>query len=44
MVTKRREDSNLSFGREMKEGIAAIRGKSGIVAVMVPVREEEVRC
>ncbi len=35
MVTKRREDANLSFGREMKEGIAAIRGKSGIVAVTV---------
>lgn len=35
MVTKRRVDANLNFGREMKEGIAAIRGKSGIVAVIV---------
>lgn len=35
MVTKRREDANLSFRREMKEGIAAIRGKSGIVAMIV---------
>ena len=35
MVTKRREDTNLSFCREMKEGISAIRGKSGIVAMIV---------
>jgi len=35
MVTKRREDAGLSFRREMKEGIAAIRGKSGIVALIV---------
>ncbi|MDD3269984.1 MAG: MFS transporter [Syntrophomonadaceae bacterium] len=35
MVTKRREDAGLSFRREMKEGIAAIRGKSGIVAIIV---------
>ena len=35
MVTKRREDASLSFSREMKEGIAAIRGKSGIVAMIV---------
>jgi len=35
MVTKRRDDAGLSFRREMKEGIAAIRGKSGIVAMIV---------
>ena len=35
MVTKRREDAGLSFRREIKEGIAAIRGKSGIVAMIV---------
>jgi len=35
MVTKRREDAGLSFRREMKDGIAAIRGKSGIVAMIV---------
>lgn len=35
MVTKRREDAGLSFRGEMKEGIAAIRGKSGIVAMIV---------
>lgn len=35
MVTKRREDASLSFRREMKEGIAAILGKSGIVAIIV---------
>jgi len=35
MATKRREDTGLSFRREMKEGIAAIRGKSGIVAMIV---------
>jgi MFS family permease len=35
MVTKPREDGGLSFGWEMKEGIAAIRGNSGIVALIV---------
>ncbi len=35
LVTKRREDTGLSFCREMKEGIAAIRGKSGIVEMIV---------
>jgi len=35
MVTKRREDAGLRFRKEMKEGIAAIRGKSGIVAMIV---------
>lgn len=35
MVTKRRDDVGLSFRREMKEGIAAIRGKSGIVAMIM---------
>lgn len=35
MVTKRRKDAGLSFRREMKEGITAIRGKSGIVAMIV---------
>lgn len=35
LVAKRREDANLSFRREMKEGIAAIRGNSGIVAMIV---------
>ncbi|PKM49307.1 MAG: MFS transporter [Firmicutes bacterium HGW-Firmicutes-7] len=35
MVTKHREDAGLGFCREMKEGILAIRGKSGIVALIV---------
>ena len=35
MSTKHRKDVGLSFCREMKEGIAAIRGKSGIVAIIV---------
>lgn len=35
MVTKRRSDAGLSFYREMKAGIAAIRGKSGIAALTV---------
>lgn len=35
LITKRREDTGLSFHREMKEGIAAIRGKSGIVEMIV---------
>lgn len=35
MVTKPRADAGLCFRREMKEGIAAIRGKSGIVAMIV---------
>jgi MFS family permease len=35
MVSKSRKDSKLSFTREMKEGIAAIRGKGGIVAMIV---------
>ncbi|MDF2820104.1 MAG: mef [Clostridiales bacterium] len=35
MVAKRRVDTNLSFRREMKEGIAAIRGKKGIVIIIV---------
>lgn len=35
MVTKRREEAGLSFRREMKEGIVAIHGKSGIVAMIV---------
>jgi len=35
MVTKRREGDILSFSREMKAGIAAIRGKSGIVVMIV---------
>jgi len=35
MVTKRREESGLSIRKELKEGIAAIRGKSGIVAMIV---------
>ncbi|MBU7006059.1 MFS transporter [Phosphitispora fastidiosa] len=35
MVKKHREAVGLSFLREMKEGIAAIRGKSGIVAMIV---------
>jgi MFS family permease len=35
MVTKRREGANLSFRSEMKEGITAIRGKSGIVVMIV---------
>ncbi|MCL6459667.1 MAG: hypothetical protein K6T85_16850 [Gorillibacterium sp.] len=34
MVTKRREEAGLNFFREMKEGIAAIRGKGGIVALI----------
>ena len=35
MITKRKEGAGLSFCREMREGIAAIRGKSGIVAMIV---------
>lgn len=35
MVTKSREDDGLSFPREMKEGIAAIHGKRGIVAMIM---------
>lgn len=35
MVTKRREDTGLYFRQEMKAGIAAIRGKSGIMAMIV---------
>lgn len=35
LVTKRRDDVGLSYRREMKEGIAAIRGKSGIVAMIM---------
>jgi len=35
MATKRREDVSPRFRIEMKEGITAIRGKSGIVAVIV---------
>ncbi|SNS91157.1 Transmembrane secretion effector [Anaerovirgula multivorans] len=35
MVTKGTEGAGLSFRREMKEGIATIRGKSGIVAMIV---------
>lgn len=35
MVTKHRDDACLSFGREIKEGIAAINGKSGIMALIV---------
>ncbi|GGH23326.1 MFS transporter [Paenibacillus segetis] len=35
MVSKRREDAHLSLRSEMKEGIAAIRGKRGIVALIV---------
>ena len=35
IITKRREDAGLGFRKEMKEGIAAIRGKSGIVAMIV---------
>ncbi|PKM86505.1 MAG: MFS transporter [Firmicutes bacterium HGW-Firmicutes-12] len=35
MVTKGREEAALRFSREMKEGIAAIRGQSGIVAMVV---------
>lgn len=35
MRTNPREEEGLSFRREMKEGIAAIRGKSGIVALIV---------
>ena len=35
MGTKPREDSGVSFCREMSEGISAIRGKRGIVALIV---------
>lgn len=35
MVTKPRDHVDLSFRREMMEGIEAIRGKSGIVAMIV---------
>ncbi|HYE68196.1 MAG TPA: MFS transporter [Anaerovoracaceae bacterium] len=35
MGIKPRQDAALSFRREMKEGIAAIRGKSGIAALIV---------
>ena len=35
MVTKRKEATGLSFAREMKEGIAAIRGEIGIVTIIV---------
>lgn len=35
MVTKPRDHVDLSFRQEMKEGIEAIRGKSGIVAMIV---------
>lgn len=35
MVTKRRKEIGLQFGKEMKEGIAAIRGNTGIVAIIV---------
>ena len=35
MITKRREGAGLSIHLEMKEGIAAIRGKSGIVAMII---------
>ncbi len=35
MVTKLKENAGLSFLKEIKEGIAALRGKSGIVAMIV---------
>jgi len=35
MITKRSADVRLSIHREMREGIAAIRGKSGIVEMIV---------
>lgn len=35
MVTKHREDTVLSIRREMKEGFIAIRGKNGIVILIV---------
>jgi len=35
MVSKRREDADLSIHREMQEGIAAIRGKNGIMTMIV---------
>ncbi|MBU4440183.1 MAG: MFS transporter [Acetobacterium sp.] len=35
MVTKPRSDAALSFTREMKEGIAAIRSKSGMMTIIV---------
>lgn len=35
MVMKCRKDTGPRFGRDMKEGIAAIRGKSGVVAIIV---------
>ncbi len=35
MVAKQRDDVGLLFLQEMKEGFAAIRGKSGIVALIV---------
>jgi len=35
MVTKRIENISLSFRKEIKEGIAAIRGESGIVTMII---------
>ncbi len=35
MITKNRKEFNLGFLREIKEGIAAIRGKRGILTIIV---------